>query len=86
MEALHQLGQRQTHIRKCLRPAVERGQAIHQHNLAVEMLEIMLIETFDHMVTIVLIAIAQHAENTAFCRFGQPGRIRHQVGNKRKKL
>ncbi len=36
MKTLHQLRQRQSHIIERLRPAVERLQAVHQHDLAVK--------------------------------------------------
>lgn len=46
METLHQLGQRRAHIVKRLRPAVERLQTVHQHNLPVEAQEVLFVEPF----------------------------------------
>ncbi|MNH39614.1 hypothetical protein D3C79_1008110 [compost metagenome] len=47
VETLHQLGQRQAHVVECLWAAVERLQAVNQHNLPIETDEMFFIEVFD---------------------------------------
>ena len=73
METLHQLGQRQAHIVKRLRPAVERLQAVHQHNLPVEAQEVLFVEPLHYLFAVVLIAFAQHAGVAVFISLRQLG-------------
>ena len=60
MKTLHQLRQCQTHIVKCLRPAVKRLQTVHQHDLSVEPQKMIFIEAFDHFFAVIAVAFAQH--------------------------
>ncbi|SVY84324.1 Uncharacterised protein [Klebsiella pneumoniae] len=73
METLHQLGQCQTHIVKRLRPAVERLQTVHQHNLPVEAQEVLFVEPLHHPFAIVFVAFAQHAGVAVFIGLRQLG-------------
>jgi hypothetical protein len=54
VKTLHQLRQGKAHIVECLRPAVERLQTIHQHNLAVKSQKVVFIESLDHFFTVVI--------------------------------
>ena len=71
VKTLHQLGQREAHIVKCLRPAVKRLQAIYQHNLAVETQEVVFIKSFDHFFAVVIVPLAQHPGVRVFTGLGQ---------------
>ncbi|MPN43678.1 hypothetical protein SDC9_191238 [bioreactor metagenome] len=66
METLHQLGQRQTHVVKRLWPAVERLQAIDQHNLTIKAQEVILIKSLHDFFTVVIKPVAQHARIGVF--------------------
>ncbi len=76
MKTLHQLRQCQPHIVKCLRSAVKRLQAVNQHNLAVKAQKMVFIETFHHMLTVVVKPLLQHAEVTALVRLRQLSKLR----------
>lgn len=71
MEALHQLGKRQTHVVERLWPAVERLQAIDQHNLAVKAQEVILIKPFDDLFAVIIESFAQHARVGVFVSLRQ---------------
>ena len=71
METLHQLSQRQPHIVKRLRSAVQRLQAVHQHDLAVETQEVVAVKVLHHMLTVVAKALLQHGEVAAFVSLRQ---------------
>ncbi|MNT13338.1 hypothetical protein D3C72_1483050 [compost metagenome] len=67
------MGERQAHIVEGLRPAVERLQAVHQHNLAVKAQEVIFVEPLHHFLAVVVKAIAQHPDVTVFIRHRQFG-------------
>ncbi|MNI61205.1 hypothetical protein D3C73_1164620 [compost metagenome] len=71
MEALHQLRERQTHIVKRLWSAIERLQAVNQHNLTVKAQEVILIKPLHHFLAVVIESIAQHASVGVFISLRQ---------------
>ena len=71
MEALHQLSQRQAHIVESLRAAVQRLQAVHQHDLAVKAQEVVFVKALHHFFAVIFKAFAQHSGVAVFIRLGQ---------------
>ncbi|MNP10319.1 hypothetical protein D3C76_1024640 [compost metagenome] len=71
VKTLHQLGERQAHIVEGLRPAVQRLQTVHQHNLTVEAQEVVFIKPLHHFLAVIIKAIAQHPDVGVFVRHRQ---------------
>ncbi|CAH0315284.1 hypothetical protein SRABI106_04174 [Rahnella aquatilis] len=66
METLHQLRQRQAHIVERLRSAVERLQAINQHNLAVKFHKVIFVKTFHDVLAVIVETRTQHTQIAVF--------------------